>query len=203
MKNFAQILGLLFGSAGAHTCPKSGHVAPPPPPLKWAHFSNTGLANMVRKHKIFLQHCWHTGFLAGISFRGRQTLLSLGLISGKAKVSDGDKVPGGRLLPSLVWEKSIIGLTCQSFCSAALICQILQFSLFRKDSFDLGISAIFYHRVHTNVVNWNLQTLCCFPAPTIADSKILLNFKKICLVILKIFKNINLNSKQDSMTIEH
>ena len=32
MKNFAQVMGLLYGSAGAHTYPKSGQVAPPPPP---------------------------------------------------------------------------------------------------------------------------------------------------------------------------
>ena len=31
MKIFAQIMGLLFGSAGAHTFPKSGEVAPPHP----------------------------------------------------------------------------------------------------------------------------------------------------------------------------
>ena len=30
MKNFALVMGLLFGSAGAHTYPKSGQVAPPP-----------------------------------------------------------------------------------------------------------------------------------------------------------------------------
>ena len=28
MKNFAQVMGLLFGSARAHTYPKSGQVAP-------------------------------------------------------------------------------------------------------------------------------------------------------------------------------
>ena len=31
MNNFARAMGLLFGSAGAHTYPKSGQVAPPPP----------------------------------------------------------------------------------------------------------------------------------------------------------------------------
>ena len=31
MKNFAQVMGLLFGSAGAHTYPKSGQVAASPP----------------------------------------------------------------------------------------------------------------------------------------------------------------------------
>ena len=31
MKNFARLMGLPFGSAGAHTYPKSGQVAPPPP----------------------------------------------------------------------------------------------------------------------------------------------------------------------------
>ena len=30
MKNFARVMGLLFGSAGAHTYPKSGQVVPPP-----------------------------------------------------------------------------------------------------------------------------------------------------------------------------
>ena len=40
-----------------------------------------------------------------------------------------------------------------------------------------------------------------FPVPAMAGSKILLNFKKIYLDILKIFKN--LNSRQDSVTIEH
>ena len=34
MKNFARVMGLLFGSAGAHTYPKSGQVAPLPPPRK-------------------------------------------------------------------------------------------------------------------------------------------------------------------------
>ena len=29
MKNFVLVMGLLFGSAGAHTYPKSGQVAPP------------------------------------------------------------------------------------------------------------------------------------------------------------------------------
>ena len=35
MKNFAWVMGVLFGSAWAHTYPKSGEVAlpPPPPPL--------------------------------------------------------------------------------------------------------------------------------------------------------------------------
>ena len=32
MRNFAPIMGLLFGSSGAHTYPKSGQVAPPPLP---------------------------------------------------------------------------------------------------------------------------------------------------------------------------
>ena len=40
-------MGLRFGSAGAHTRPKSGHVAPPP--LKWAHFFDTGLAKKGEK----------------------------------------------------------------------------------------------------------------------------------------------------------
>ena len=30
MKNFARVMGLPFGSAGAHTYPKFGQVAPPP-----------------------------------------------------------------------------------------------------------------------------------------------------------------------------
>ena len=30
MKNFARVMGLLFGSAGAHTYPKSVQIAPPP-----------------------------------------------------------------------------------------------------------------------------------------------------------------------------
>ena len=30
MKNFARVMGLLFGSAGADTCPKPGQVSPPP-----------------------------------------------------------------------------------------------------------------------------------------------------------------------------
>ena len=105
--------------------------------------------------------------------------------------------------------KAIIGLTCEfrvfvqqhwptKFYSFAFFGRILLTSLV-PDFF--GISAIFYHRVHTKVVNWNLQILCCFPAPAIAGSKSLLNFKKIYLVILKIFKN--LNSKQDSVAIQH
>ena len=31
MKNFARVMGLLFGSAGAHAYPKAGQVAPSPP----------------------------------------------------------------------------------------------------------------------------------------------------------------------------
>ena len=31
MKNFARVMGLLFGSTGANTYPKSGQVAPSPP----------------------------------------------------------------------------------------------------------------------------------------------------------------------------
>ena len=117
----------------------------PPPLLKWAHFSNTGLAKKVRKHKIFLQHCllayWFScrNFLQveanSIVFRS-----NLGI----AKVSDGDKVPGGRLLPSLVGKiHHRFDLSIQSFRSAALICQILQFCLFRKDSFYLIASRYF------------------------------------------------------------
>ena len=32
MKNFGRVMDLLFGSVGTHTYPKSGQVAPPPPP---------------------------------------------------------------------------------------------------------------------------------------------------------------------------
>ena len=31
MKNFARVMGLLFGSVGAHNYPKFGQVSPPPP----------------------------------------------------------------------------------------------------------------------------------------------------------------------------
>ena len=37
MKTFARVMGLLFGSAGAHTYPKSEQVAPPPPTHTHTH----------------------------------------------------------------------------------------------------------------------------------------------------------------------
>ena len=40
MKNFARVMGLLFGSAGAHTYPKSGQVAPSPPRSKQRSFED-------------------------------------------------------------------------------------------------------------------------------------------------------------------
>ena len=167
MKNFAQIMGLLFGSVGAHTYQKSEQV---PPPFRRAEFSHTSIkyfCNIIS---------WHTGFLPGSSFGGKNAIISL-------------------------------TLSIQSFYPVPFTCLILQFCLFRKDFFTLlvpyifGILAIFDHHVHTKVVNWSLQILCCLPTPAIAGSKILLNFKNICLVILKIFKN--LDSKQDSVKIQH
>ena len=131
---------------------------------------------------------------------GRQYLLFSDQVLERAKVSEGDKRPEGGGGPCPLWKNAIIGL-----CPVAFTYHLLQFCLFQKDFFTslvpdiFGILAIFDHRVHNN--NWNLQILCCFPAPATAGSKILLNLKNICLVILKIFKN--LNCKQDSATIEH
>ena len=48
MKNFARVMGLLFGSAGAHTYPKSGQVAAlPPPPTR----------NDLTLHHLFVANC--------------------------------------------------------------------------------------------------------------------------------------------------
>ena len=123
MKIFAHIMGLLFGSAGAHTFPKSGH-----------------LPKKVRKHKMFPQHCllaycfFPTNFLRG----GRPNLLSSDLISGRAKSPTGTKCLSWAplALPPVRKSHHRFDLSIQSFCPAALTYQILQFCLFRKDSFD-------------------------------------------------------------------
>ena len=39
MKNFARFMGLLFGSAEAHTYPKSGQVVPSPPVMNLQNLS--------------------------------------------------------------------------------------------------------------------------------------------------------------------
>ena len=106
-------------------------------------------------------------------------------------------------------KNAIISLTCQFrvFAQWHSPASFYNFASFGRIFFTLlvpyifGILAIFDHRMHTKAVNWSLQILCCLPAPAIAGCKILLNYKKICLVILKIFKN--LDSKQDSVTIKH
>ena len=43
MKNFALVMGLLFGSAGAHTYLKSGQIAPP-------------LAKALLNERLHIQH---------------------------------------------------------------------------------------------------------------------------------------------------
>ena len=126
------------------------------------------------------------------------------LISGRAKVSEGDVPcpPTCGKKPTQVWpvnsEFSLSSIDRPNFTILPL-----SEGFFRPHWLQIfyEFRSIFYHRVHTKVVNWNLQVLCCSPVPAIADSKILFNFKKICLLILKIFKN--LDSKQDSVAIEH
>ena len=166
MKIFAHIMGLLFCSAGH--IPSQNLDKLPPPPLKWAQFSDTGLTKKVRKHKMFPQHC----LLAYCFF----------------------------------FHEFPSGGGGQIYCLRTY--QILQFCLFRKDSFDLTGSRYFWNFSRFSTIPCKLRWwtgICRFYAvflpPAMADSKILLNFKKICLVTLKILKN--LNSKQDSVAIEH
>ena len=191
MKNFAQIMGLHFGS-----------VAPPPPPLGEQNFP-TQMSNIFATlfHGILV---FFQDFPSG---GGGQYLLFWDQVLEIAKVSEGDKRPEEGA-PCPLWKNAIIGLTCQfrvlpnSIHLPHFTILPLTEGFFTSLVPDIfRILAIFDHRVHTKVVNWNLQILCCFPPPTIAGFKILLNFKKICLVILKIFKN--LDSKQDSVTIKH
>ena len=52
MKNIARVMGLLFGSAGAHIYPKFGQVAFPPPPslemrIKFGNVMNSLLTNLI------------------------------------------------------------------------------------------------------------------------------------------------------------
>ena len=111
--------------------------------------------------------------------------------------------------PPSCGKKAIIGLTCQfrvfvqqhwrtKFCSFASFWRVLLTSLV-PDIF--GISGHFLpSRAHWGG-ELKFADFMLFSSPAIADSKILLNFKKIYLVILKIFKN--LNSMQDLVAIEH
>ena len=63
-KNFAKIIGLLFGSVGAHTYQKFEQVPLPPPLFRRAEFSHTNIKYFWNTFSC------HTGFLPGIFFRG-------------------------------------------------------------------------------------------------------------------------------------
>ena len=131
MKNFAQVMGLIFGSVGAHTCQKSGQVPPPPPPFRRAECSHTNI-------KYFFQE-----FPSG----GRQYLLLSDQVLERAKVSKGDKgLKGGGGAPLAhcpLWKNAIIGL-----CPVAFTYHILQFCLFQKDLFHLTGSRYFWNFSH-------------------------------------------------------
>ena len=145
-------------------------------------------------------------FLGGGGGR-RQYLLFWDQVLEIAKVSKGDKRPEeGALAHSGRTASKVLPVNSKFLPSSMRLPHFtilpLSEGFFTSLVPDIfGILAIFDRRVHSKVINWNLQILFCFPAPAIAGSKILLNFKKICLVILRIFKN--LDSKQDSVTIEH
>ena len=150
MKIFAQIMGLLFGSAGVHTFQKHGQVALPP--LKLTQFSDTGLAKKVRKHKIFLQHCllsyWFssTNFLQG----GGKIYCLWTQFQGGQKSPTAIKCLRGTplALPPVGKSHHKFDLSIQSFCPAALTYQSLHFCLFRKDSFDLTGSRYLWNFSH-------------------------------------------------------
>ena len=141
MENFAQIMGLLFGSVGAHTYQKSEQV--PPSPFRRAEFSNTNIkyfCNIIS---------WHTGFLPGTSFggRGAQYLLFWDQVLEKS-LRGGQKAWGGRLLPIVEERHHKFNLSIQSFCPVAFTCLILQFCLFQKDFFHLTCSIYFWNFSH-------------------------------------------------------
>ena len=115
---------------------------------------------------------WHAGFLPGISFRGTQYLLFSDQVLNRAKSPRGTKSLRGHPLPIVEERHLRFNLSIQSFCPVAFTYHILQFCLFLKDCFTslvpdiFGILANLDHHVHTEVMNWNLQILCCFlPLP--------------------------------------
>ena len=153
-ENFAEVKGLYFGSAGAHTYPKSGKFPPPPPPPLNEH--NSATQDKLKRWENIKYSCnissRHTNFLPGFPSGVEANLLFSDQISESANVSEKDKVPegggggGGEApLALLCVEESYhrFNLWIQSFCLAALTYQILQFCLSRKDCFDLTGSIYF------------------------------------------------------------
>ena len=58
MKTFAGVMGLPFGSAEAHTYPKSGQVAPPPPVVPKAQACEYSLLILYQqKHVGKKEYC--------------------------------------------------------------------------------------------------------------------------------------------------
>ena len=97
-KNFAKIIGLLFGSVGAHTYQKFEQVPPPPPLFRRAEFSHTNI-----KYFWNTISC-HTGFLPGIFFGGGGEAISIVLgpsFRDCKSLQGGQKAWGGCPLPIL------------------------------------------------------------------------------------------------------
>ena len=113
-KDFAKIIGLFFGSVGAHTYQKFEQIPPPPPPPPYLGEQNfpTQTSNIFETpfHVIlvFFQEFSSGGGGGG----GRQYLLFWDQVLEIAKVSKGDKRPEEGA-PCPFWKNAIKGLTCQ------------------------------------------------------------------------------------------
>ena len=148
-------MGLLFGSVGAHTCQESRQVPPPPPSFRRAEFSHINTSN------IFCNIIsWHTGFLPGISFRGEVISIVFGPSFRESKsLRRGQKAWGGALAhcgrtPSPVNSEFLPNSIQLPHFKILPVLEGFFFTSLVPDIF--GILAIFDHRVHTKVVNWNL-----------------------------------------------
>ena len=142
MKNFAQIMGLLFGSVGAHTYQKSEQV-PPLPHLGEQNFptqTSNIFATLFHDVLVFFQELPSGG-------GGAQYLLLWDQVLDKS-LRGGQKAWGGRLLPIVEERHHKFNLSIQSFCPVAFTCLILQFCLFRKDFFHLTCSIYFWNFSH-------------------------------------------------------
>ena len=134
MKNFPQIMGLLFGSVGAHTYQKLSKSPSP----------HLGLQNFPTQTSNIFATLFH-----GILVFFQEFLLFWDQVLEIAKVSNGDKrTEDDAPLPIVEERHHRFNLSIQSFCPVAFTYHILQFCLFRKDSFHLTGYRYFWNFSH-------------------------------------------------------